>query len=901
MKKQLIFLIILLLLPLNVIFAEDLIPKITSITPTKIQLGDEIEITGVNFGNEQTYGWSISDKRDNTNQEVIEWSSTKIKTKIGNIHLGTNSLCIDYAQGTLKCFEDVPFDICSTENCAEISPPKIFSVSPTTVRIGDTLEVVGENFENMTNKAQMEFIPSFYYSSAIGQVISWSNTKILVKVSSGVRLGLNDVSNVYYDNMGRPSSFSSPEFTVKDVCKSGDNWSCSDYGVCSESGIQIRTCAKTSECQFLNSPMPALTQTCNYIPSCTANDYSCGNWSACSQNGRQTRACDKIKNCQDGAVSIATSQSCTYTPACISFYYSSWSECSQDGKQTRNITSKYPSDCEGGVSPQTTQSCTPPCTSDIWSCSDWNSCSAYGTQTRTCTKTFDCLTVYTPSPTISQSCTPPCNADTWTCGTWSSCSLSGIQNRSCTKTFDCPNVQTTPPITDQYCEPPNRSIPQTPPSGTDEILNQDSIIKSSVKLLCPVDAQRASQGSGTVIDPSGIILTNKHVIAGTLGCLVGFINDFNDEPYFGERQIADIFKVSSNQDIAILKIRNPQNRQLTSIDITRGNSNLRLGTKITIYGYPAKFGTNITYTSGDFSGTDGNYLKTTAILEYGNSGGGAYLKDGTFIGIPSAVVKGELNALGYILSINTINSWLGNSSITYGGTSNNTYSRVSVLEDIDLNKLDSLKLFIPETDVSGNLVAPVTPATNQKTQKITEQSQSSQAQEESTVIKSADTNQKTNLEQNNSIPSEKGNNHGIKVPEQRRSIVANAVQEIVKVAERNGGVGKEIKVIAQTQTQNQEKLEIGIQKIQGRSGFAKFFIGPNYNEIKNSYKLLEQSKKQIQELYQLRTQVVNQGDQLQIVEQIQLLEQANQQIETSLNEAPKGFSLFGWIFRLFTK
>jgi len=487
------------------------------------------------------------------------------------------------------------------------------------------------------------------------------------------------------------------------ICNS---WIYSTWSDCQANGTQTRTIINSSP-DGCSGGNPVLTQSCSYIPFCTLNDYSCGNWSACSQNGRQTRACDKIKNCQDGAVSIATSQSCTYTPACISFYYSSWSECSQDGKQTRNITSKYPSNCEGGASPQT-----------------------------------------------MQSCTPPCSADTWTCGSWGECSLSGIQSRSCTKTFDCLNVQTAPPITDQYCEPPSRSTPQTPPSGTDEILNQDSIIKSTVKLLCPVNAQMASQGSGTVIDPSGIILTNKHVIAGTLGCLVGFINDFNDEPYFGKRQIADISKVSSNQDIAILKIRNPQNKRLTSIDITKGNSNLRLGIKITIYGYPAKFGTNITYTSGDFSGTDGNYLKTTAILEYGNSGGGAYLKDGTFIGIPSAVVKGELNALGYLLSINTINSWLGNSSTAYGGTSNNNYSRVSVLEDIDLNKLGSLKLFIPDTDAKGNLSDSAKNKVIQNTQNVKEQPQTNQTQKESTIIEPSNQNQKASLDQN-SVLSEK--------------------------------------------------------------------------------------------------------------------------------------------------
>lgn len=459
------------------------------------------------------------------------------------------------------------------------------------------------------------------------------------------------------------------------------------------------------------------------LGDCRGDEYHCGDFGACQPDGTRTRSCPKTFSCPN--VPLGTH---SYNPL-----------------------------------PQTVAQCTyvpTVCSADTWSCDDWNTCSISGLQTRTCNKTFDCLTADTPPPATSQSCTPPpvyqppqpsCSADIWSCGDWNFCSLSGVQNRSCRKTFDCPNVETAPPTTDQYCEPPNRPTPQTPPSGTDEILNQDSIIKSTVKLICPVDAQRASQGSGTIIDSNGTILTNKHVIAGTLGCLVGFINDFNDEPYFGERQIADIAKVSPNQDIAILKIRNPQNKNLVSVDITRGNSNLRLGTKVTIYGYPAKFGTKVTYTSGDFSGTDGSYIKTTAILEYGNSGGGSYLKDGTFIGIPSAVVKGELNALGYILSINTINSWLGNSSIVSGGANNN-YSRVSVLEDIDLKKLGSLKLFIPDTDAKGNLA---TPPTNQNTQKITEKPKINQTQKEPTIIKPTDTNQKINPEQNNPAPSEK--------------------------------------------------------------------------------------------------------------------------------------------------
>lgn len=831
---------------------------------------------------------------------------------------------------------------------------------------GDTVKIVGAGFGINGDKIYLPTNEGVYWMNGdvsttnpgfLGYT-SWNNSEI----NLDIRQGLGSLLGSYI--ILRPANSDGSNcirgtLTAGLICTS---FSYSGWSACQANGTQTRTTTSSSP-NGCSGGNPVLTQSCTYIPTCTVNDYSCGDWNSCSVSGNQTRICNKTSNCEGGAQMPEISQSCTYTPpTCNSWTYSDWSSCSSDGNQTRSVISSSPNSCTGG-SPVLSQSCTytppvPSCTTADWSCSNWGTCSYWNnTQTRTCTKNANCQGGIS-SPATSQSCayvapipsctsfnysswsqctsdgkqtrnvtskypynceggesqttqsctyTPPaptCTADTWTCGDWNSCSLSGIQNRSCRKTFDCQNVETAPPTTDQYCEAPNRPAQQVPQDSSDVISNQEVIIKSTVKLLCPVDAQKASQGSGTIIDSNGTILTNKHVIAGTLGCLVGFINHFNDEPYFGERHIADIVRVAPNHDLAILKIRNPQNKNLANVDITKGSSNLRLGTKVTTYGFPAKFGTKITYTSGDFSGTDGNYIKTTAILEYGNSGGGAYLKDGTFIGVPSAVVKGELNALGYILSTNTINSWLNNSSITYGGTDNNNFSRVSVLEDIDLNKLGTLKLFIPDTDTKGNLV---TPPTNQGAQKTTGQPQNNQTQKESTVIESTDTNPKINSKQNNPAPSEKESaekresDSSIKILEQRRSTVADTVQEMVKIAERNGGVGQEIKTIAQTQTQNQVKLETGLQKIQNRGGFVRFFIGPNYGEIKESQKLLKQNKEQIQELNKLRAQITGQKDQQQIAEQVQLLGQVAQQVENALNESQKGFSLFGWMFRLFAK
>lgn len=174
---------------------------------------------------------------------------------------------------------------------------------------------------------------------------------------------------------------------------------------------------------------------------------------------------------------------------------------------------------------------------------------------------------------------------------------------------------------------------------------------------------------------------------------------------------------------------------------------------------------------------------------------------------------------------------------------------------------------------------------------------SNQVQNQNQIKNKGQTNQIQNNEQEGTQQDDSPSDNAL----QRRSMVANAVQEMLQVADRNGGIGQQVRTIAQSQNQNQEMLEASLQKVQSRSGVVKFLIGPNYGEIKNAQKILEQNREQIQQLNQIRTQLTNQGDQNNLNEQIQTLEQASLEIENSLNNANRGFSLLGWIFKLFSK
>jgi len=576
------------------------------------------------------------------------------------------------------------------------------------VKLGEgTIEIIGRGFSRYPFENKNQWVINVSSSERELEITSWSDNKIEVFATNNGALlkGINSLQVIYGESRNR--AFKSDTFDVNVISGcTEDSWDCTDWTEClvdsnwmhnnsSYNGFRERNCIKTFDCPRVEGT-PEMHQQCTPQPVITSispskisvhdqvtiHGYNFGPF------GYSGNYCPTCQIKVNGTNASSYSWQYDWTNTSITF--------TMPQKATSGSITVV--DKNGNESNKFNFTLTPSCTEDTWECGDWGTCSSYGTQRRSCTKTYDCPGVYTSSPPTTQYCEyiPQCTSDTWSCGSWGLCSPSGIQTRNCNRIYDCPSVETASPATSQYCEAPNKPKYQTPPDDS-EIINQSSIIKATVKLICPVSRTMASQGSGTVINSDGTILTNKHVVNGTVGCLVGFIDNYNDEPYFADRHIADIDSISSNADIAVLKLRNPYRRKLTAINIAGNNSNnLSLGNRITTYGYPAKFGTKITYTSGDFSGVDGNYLKTTAVIEYGNSGGGAYLRNGTFIGIPTAVMKGELNSLGYVLSVNKINSWLNGSPMAYNYNNNNSYARVSILEDIDLSTLDSLGLFIYE-------------------------------------------------------------------------------------------------------------------------------------------------------------------------------------------------------------
>lgn len=121
-----------------------------------------------------------------------------------------------------------------------------------------------------------------------------------------------------------------------------------------------------------------------------------------------------------------------------------------------------------------------------------------------------------------------------------------------------------------------------------------------------------------------------------------------------------------------------------------------------------------------------------------------------------------------------------------------------------------------------------------------------------------------------------------------------------QLAERNAGVGQQLRVILREQLQNREISETILEKIRNRSGFVRFFVGPDYDGIGNAEKLLERNREQLRETDQIRLQL-SEGDRRILDQQLQNLERENSVLESSLDAERGGVSLFGWLFGMFAE
>ena len=213
---------------------------------------------------------------------------------------------------------------------------------------------------------------------------------------------------------------------------------------------------------------------------------------------------------------------------------------------------------------------------------------------------------------------------------------------------------------------------------------------------------RKSLGSGFVIDRSGRIVTNYHVIDGAQEIEVNFSGD--------DRVPAKVVGSDPSTDLAVLEI-DAQARALTPLPL--GNSDaVRVGDSVVAIGNP--FGLERTVTAGIISAlqreitapngyTIDKVIQTDAPINQGNSGGPLLSARGAVIGVNSQIegsVTGGNVGIGFAVPINTVREVV--SQIIEDGSVEHAYLGVR-MQAIDENLAETFRMSVE----SGVLIVDV--------------------------------------------------------------------------------------------------------------------------------------------------------------------------------------------------
>jgi S1-C subfamily serine protease len=170
-------------------------------------------------------------------------------------------------------------------------------------------------------------------------------------------------------------------------------------------------------------------------------------------------------------------------------------------------------------------------------------------------------------------------------------------------------------------------------------------------------------GSGTIVDPQGLIVTSAHVLKeGDLYCIACTRGPDSQPNWCYD---ARAIKRDAVHDLALLFIESrPRGAALDYLSlpaVPMGDSNqVRTGDTIYMVGYPSVGGATVTVTRGMVAGFEENrtLIKTDAEFSAGSSGGPAISENGELIGIAVKVRVEDTGKLGYLVSANEVRRFI---------------------------------------------------------------------------------------------------------------------------------------------------------------------------------------------------------------------------------------------------
>lgn len=134
---------------------------------------------------------------------------------------------------------------------------------------------------------------------------------------------------------------------------------------------------------------------------------------------------------------------------------------------------------------------------------------------------------------------------------------------------------------------------------------------------------------------------------------------------------------------------------------------------------------------------------------------------------------------------------------------------------------------------------------------------------------------------------------------EHRSAVAIFVQSLLRIANRDGGIGAEVRAVAQSQNESASTTAEALAKVESRSKLWAFFFGTDWKSVGKIRSELAKTGSDVRRLETTLTETSDVSVKADLTAQLTALKAEQAKIEAFVESHEKSFSLLGWFTKLF--
>lgn len=135
--------------------------------------------------------------------------------------------------------------------------------------------------------------------------------------------------------------------------------------------------------------------------------------------------------------------------------------------------------------------------------------------------------------------------------------------------------------------------------------------------------------------------------------------------------------------------------------------------------------------------------------------------------------------------------------------------------------------------------------------------------------------------------------------EAQRSVTASFVQSLLSAADRDTGIGTEVRAVAQSQQESASTTAEAVAKVEGRSEIMVFLFGTDWKNLGAVRSEVAKTGADIEKLRAALSKTTSSSVRADLEVQINVLEDQQENLANFVAEHESSFSLFGWFTKLF--